>query len=74
MNRNGEGLKVCVIIDAMQIDSDTSDSICQGELDLLMFEVIVLIGLAFTLFYIIFSFLVDYIGRKILMGEFAQLR
>lgn len=73
VEQDGQNLEVCEIVDVMIVDSNSNSSSCQGNIDLLSFEVMIVIGGAFTLFYIIFSFMVDYIGRKKLLSKSLKL-
>lgn len=67
--RSGEGFKTCEIIAGMDSTSDEVNSVCMGVIDMFMFQVLVMIGAAFTVFYLIFSFTIDIIGKKNLLGK-----
>lgn len=60
---------VCYTLTHMDASSDQSVDICNGVVDVFPFLIIILVGAAFTVFYIIFTFTIDIIGKKNLIRE-----
>lgn len=67
--RDGSGDTVCQILTTMNTDADLSGDVCNGIIDTFPFYVIMMVGAAFTVFYLIFAFTIDIIGKKNLISK-----
>lgn len=67
--KDGSGHNVCYILTHMDISTDLSADVCTGNIDTFPFMVIMMVGAAFTVFYLIFAFTIDLIGKKNLIGK-----
>ncbi|XP_061399105.1 synaptic vesicle glycoprotein 2B [Musca vetustissima] len=62
---NAENPLVCYTLVHLNDGSNTGASdVCNGHVDIFPFLIIILVGAAFTLFYLFFSFTIDLIGKK----------
>ncbi|XP_073831689.1 uncharacterized protein [Musca autumnalis] len=55
---------VCYTLSLLNDDTQSSSDVCNGTVDIFPFLVIILVGAAFTVFYLFFSFTIDLIGKK----------
>ncbi|XP_065364204.1 niacin transporter NiaP [Calliphora vicina] len=62
--KDGLGYNVCHILSNMDTGADLSGDVCNGIIDTFPFMVIIMVGAAFTVFYLIFAFTIDIIGKK----------
>ncbi|XP_037938546.1 synaptic vesicle glycoprotein 2B [Teleopsis dalmanni] len=67
ISKDGLGLTTCYIITNMELTTNLSTDICAGEVDTFMFNVLMVIGAAFTVFFLIFAYTIDYVGKKNLL-------
>uniref|UniRef100_A0A034VLN2 Synaptic vesicle glycoprotein 2B n=1 Tax=Bactrocera dorsalis TaxID=27457 RepID=A0A034VLN2_BACDO len=61
--KNGQDLKVCSVIGSMDMTTPAASNDCSNALDTFMFEVLIMIGAAFTLVFLIFSYTIDIVGK-----------
>lgn len=66
--KDGLGYNVCHILTNMDTSTDLSGDVCNGIVDTFPFMVIMMVGAAFTVFYLIFAFTIDFIGKRNLIG------
>ncbi|KAI8125190.1 Synaptic vesicle glycoprotein 2B [Lucilia cuprina] len=62
--KDGLGYNVCHILSNMETGADLTSDVCNGIIDTFPFMVIIFVGAAFAVFYLIFAFTIDYIGKK----------
>ncbi|XP_075156399.1 niacin transporter NiaP [Haematobia irritans] len=64
VSNGGVAVAVCHTLMQMDPSTDLNSDICNGIVDTFPFLVIIVVGAAFTVFYLIFSFTIDFIGKK----------
>ncbi|KAM7349287.1 niacin transporter NiaP isoform 2-T2 [Cochliomyia hominivorax] len=62
--KEGLGSNVCHILTNMETEADFTSDVCNGIIDTFPFMVIMMVGAAFAVFYLIFAFTIDIIGKK----------
>lgn len=71
--KNGQDLKVCSVIGGMEMTTTAASSDCSDVLDTFMFEVLMMIGVFFTVVFLIFAYTIDIVGKVNLLSECSQL-
>nr|XP_036232073.1 synaptic vesicle glycoprotein 2B isoform X2 [Bactrocera oleae]XP_036232074.1 synaptic vesicle glycoprotein 2B isoform X2 [Bactrocera oleae] len=61
--KNGQDLKVCTVIGGMEMTTTAASSDCSDVLDTFMFEVLMMIGVFFTVVFLIFAYTIDIVGK-----------
>jgi len=69
--RNGENTLLCTVLQGFNINSSSEDeaSSCSVEVDTSTYQVMIIIAACFVVIYLIFAYIIDYMGKKNLLSE-----
>jgi len=67
--RNGNDTLLCDVLQDFKVDSGSVDAGCSVDVDTSTYQVMIIIGACFVMIYLLFAYIIDYIGKKNLLSK-----
>ncbi|XP_016974400.1 synaptic vesicle glycoprotein 2A [Drosophila rhopaloa] len=73
--RNGDDVLLCQVLQNFTVDSGSGEEAasCSVDVDTSTYQVMIIIGACFVMIYLIFAYIIDYIGKKNLLMAWMLL-
>ncbi|XP_016924186.2 niacin transporter NiaP [Drosophila suzukii] len=71
--RNGNDTLLCDVLQDFKVDSGSVDAGCSVDVDTSTYQVMIIIGACFVMIYLLFAYIIDYIGKKNLLMAWMVL-
>ncbi|XP_016967732.1 synaptic vesicle glycoprotein 2A [Drosophila biarmipes] len=74
--RNGDDALLCDVLQGFNVDSRSADdsvASCSVDVDTSTYQVMIMIGASFVMIYLLFAYIIDYIGKKNLLMAWMML-